>query len=430
MRHGVYSVTKSLGAAVALLRLAQKYGEQVFALKIKDYVTVTAAHDGWERVTFGDALNMATGIGDNWPQREPNHPFADELNSPNWWRWIKAQTAKVKLEAAFASGQYPWGPGEVFRYNSSHTFTLAAAMESFLKRQAGPQARLRDMVMAEVFQPIGIFHAPMLQTLEAEGEHGIPYLSEGLFLTIDDLAKLTTLLQHGGQHQGQQILHAAQLAEALYKTDARGLPNGMQNRFGEGRYHRSFWSLPYRTGNGCFFDIPYMSGAGGNLIVLLPNGLSAFRLADGDDYTVDPMVRAGEAIRLFPCPAGSGEAPTRERQPLSASELRAELAGHTFYADPMHMFPSLGGHLNIFLAAEGVKYGTFKAEPDSSTRGGTWHDVGRWHITPDGQFCHTWYMWGKGCYTVSREDETFVFYPQDRFGKEVFRRVLGNPEGY
>ena len=87
MRHGVFSVTKSLGAALALLRLAQKYGDGVFDLKIKDYVTVTAAHDGWERVTFGDALNMATGIGDLAPQREPNEPPADE-NKPTMFRWL------------------------------------------------------------------------------------------------------------------------------------------------------------------------------------------------------------------------------------------------------------------------------------------------------------------------------------------------------
>jgi CubicO group peptidase (beta-lactamase class C family) len=71
MRHGVFSVTKSLGAAIALLRLAQKYGDQVFELKIKNFLTVTASHDGWERVTFRDALNMATGIGDVAPQRKP-----------------------------------------------------------------------------------------------------------------------------------------------------------------------------------------------------------------------------------------------------------------------------------------------------------------------------------------------------------------------
>ncbi|UCF61685.1 MAG: hypothetical protein JSV37_03090, partial [Anaerolineaceae bacterium] len=51
MRHGSFSVMKSMGAAIAMLRLAEKYGEEVFELKIADYVEVTAEHDGWEQVT-------------------------------------------------------------------------------------------------------------------------------------------------------------------------------------------------------------------------------------------------------------------------------------------------------------------------------------------------------------------------------------------
>ncbi len=421
MRHGVYSVTKSLGAAVALLRLAQQYGAQVFDLKIKDYVTVTAAHDGWERVTFGDALNMATGIGDLAPQREPNEPFADENKPKMEEQWSKkARTAKAKLDVSFSYGKYPWGPGEVLRYNSTHTFVLAAAMDSFLKRQVGPQAQLWDMVVAEVFRPIGIVHAPMMHTQEADGGRGIPILAVGLYLTIDDVAKLTTLLQHGGQYQGQQVLHAATLAEALYQTTAMGLPSRQENRFGEGRYHLSFWSVPYRTATGCFFQIPYMGGAGGNLVVLLPNGISAFRFADGFNNDVDAMVLAGEAIRPFPCPAGSGEAPPRERQPLTASELRAELSGNTFYAGP----------LNVFVAPGGVLYGMLKGKPD----GGTEYDVGTWHITPDGQVCNRWNVWDgrrERCATVYREGESFAFSLQERFEKEIYTtRVPGNPEGY
>jgi hypothetical protein len=306
MRHGVFSVTKSMGAAVALLRLAQKYGDEVFALKIKDYVPVTAAHDGWERVTFADALNMATGIGDNKPQREPNEIMADE-NTPKmiqeWSR--KARTAREKLDVSFSYGKYPWGHGEVLRYNSTHTFVLAVAMDTLLKRQAGPQAHLWDMVVAEVFQPIGIFYAPAMHTQERDGGRGIPLLVSGLYVTIDDVAKLTTLLQHGGRHQGRQLLSAAKLAEALYQTEASGLPSGLMNVFGEGRYHLSFWSVPHRTRNGCSYQIPYMAGFLGNLVVLLPNGISAFRFADGDDYDVNPMVLAGEALRPFSCPAGS-----------------------------------------------------------------------------------------------------------------------------
>jgi hypothetical protein len=432
MRHSVYSVTKSLGAAVTLLRLAQQYGDQVFDLKIKDYVTVTAAHDGWERVTFGDALNMATGIGENWPQREPNHPFADSDRSPKYFRWHNAKTAQEKLDLGFSFGKYPWGPGEVVRYNSVNTFVLAAAMDSFLKRQAGPQAHLWDMMVTDVFRPLGIFHLPIRHTQETAGERGIPVLENGLYPTIEDLAKLTTLLQHGGQHHGQQLLSAARLAEALYRTDAKGLPSGWTaNRFGAGRYHRSFWSVPYRTASGCVFQLPYMLGAGGNIVLLLPNGLAAFRVTDGgEDADVDTMVLAGETIRPFPCPAEFKETPPAARQPLTASELRTELAGYTLYSDPTQMFAALGGgHLTLFVAADGVLYGTGKLEPDVATE----HDVGRWRITADGQFCSRWHVWDgqrERCSAIYREGETFALERQGRFAKQVYRRVRGNPEGY
>jgi hypothetical protein len=304
MRHGVYSVSKSMGAAVALLRLAQKYGDQVFDLKIKDYVTVTAPHDWWEQVTFKDALKMATGIGESWPHREITRPHGDE-QQPKFGRWLMAPTVQRKLDLAFAYDKYPWGPGEVLRYSSINTFVLAAAMDRFLKRQAGPQAHVWDMVVTDVYQPIGVFHLPARHTPEADGGRGIPPLGYGLYPTIGDIAKLTALLQNGGRHQGQQLLSAAKLAEALYKTAATGLPSGLMNQFGEGRFHLSFWSVPHRTANACSFQIPYMSGWGGNFVVLLPNGITAFRFTDGHNRDMEAMVPAGEAIRPFPCPSGS-----------------------------------------------------------------------------------------------------------------------------
>jgi hypothetical protein len=274
------------------------------------------------------------------------------------------------------------------------------------------------MAAVEVFQPIGLFQAPMLHWPGVEGEPGLPHLSGGFYLTIDDVAKLATLLQHGGRHQGQQLLSAAKLAEALYRTKAMGLPSHLQNRFGMGRYHLSFWSVPYRAATGCVFQIPFASGRGGNVVVLLPNGITAFRFADGNHYDVDAMVLVGETIRPFPCPAGSGEAPPPEPQPLTAGELRAELTSHTFYAGPV----------NLFLAADGVLYGTVRFESD----GGTQYDVGWWHITPDGQVCSRWHVWRRreACATVHWDGETFEFASKDRFETEVYRRVLGNPEGY
>ena len=121
-------------------------------------------------------------------------------------------------------------------------------MDAFLKRREGPGASLWDMLVREVFEPIGAFHVPSLRTIEPDGSRGVPLLSYGLFLTVDDVAKLATLLQSGGRHEGQQILHPAKLAEALYRTSPdAGLPVGWKFRAGAGRYHLSFWSMPYRT---------------------------------------------------------------------------------------------------------------------------------------------------------------------------------------
>ena len=216
-------------------------------------------------------------------------------------------------------------------------------MDAFLKQKAGPNAHLWDMVASEVLEPISIFHGPMMHTVEAGGARGIPLLAFGFYPTLDDVAKLTTLLQDGGRYDGQQVLSASRLAAALYRTAAMGLPTGWKNRFGDARYHLSFWSVPYRTTTGCFFQIPYMWGYGGNFVELMPNGVSAFRFADSND--LESTIVAGEAIRPFCAsapPAGPSSPP---RSPLTASELGAELPGNTFSVGRTHIFQAPGGRL-------------------------------------------------------------------------------------
>ena len=408
MRHGVFSVTKSLGAAIALLRLAAKYGDGVFDLKIADYVSVTATHDGWQDVTFADALSMAVPIGDTGPRRDWPDPQPDE-NKPKFFRWMEAGAAREKLDRGFTYGKYPWARGEVVRYNTAVTFTLAAAMDAFLKQKAGPHAHLWEMVVDEVYRPIGIFHAPTMHTLEADGSRGIPLLGYGLTPTIDDIAKLSTLLQQGGRHGGAQILSAAKIDDALSRTGTMGLSTLRRNRFGDQRYHLSFWSVPYRTGLGCRFQIPFMLGYGGNFVVLLPNGVSAFRFADGNTFDPETMILAGEAIRPF-CTSPPADAPpqTVQTSPLSAAELQAELPGNTFG----------GGGLRVFITPGGLVYLAV----------GTSVDVGRWRITPEGLYCRAWNVADGGrerCYHVSRDAETFTFHVHDRWTVLRWTRTRG-----
>ena len=56
-RYGVWSVSKSLTCGIAMLRLAQKYGPEIFDERLLDYFRPeenNSGHDGWDRVTFGD----------------------------------------------------------------------------------------------------------------------------------------------------------------------------------------------------------------------------------------------------------------------------------------------------------------------------------------------------------------------------------------
>lgn len=279
MRHGVYSISKSLGALVAMLRLAQKYGDEIFDLRITDYVSIDSDHDGWQNVTFGETLNMATGIGDAEPRRVSN--YVEESASALARKVSEAQTTKEKLNLISFFNNYAWGPGEVFRYRDADTFVLTVAMDRLIKRKEGPGVDLWALMFKEVFEPIGITYLPTLRTREPKGGRGVPLLAYGMMPNLDEVVKLAKLLNHGGRHRGEQILSASKLAEALGPSMKIGLPTGWKIVDGETHYHMSFWQHPYRAQKGCLLRIPAMSGHGGNYIIIMPNGITAFRFADG-----------------------------------------------------------------------------------------------------------------------------------------------------
>ena len=285
MRHGVFSVTKTLAGLLGLLRLAEKYGPEVLDLKVADYVDIEAAHDGWKDVTFEHALSMVTGIGSVEPTRVSHYVDAEDTPGENaFWQ---AQSAQEKLATVSTFANYPWGPGEVFRYTNSGPFVLGAAMEAFLQAKEGPDARLWQMMNDEVFRPIGIPELPIVHTIEELDRPGLPLMAVGAFVTLDDIAKIERLIRNEGRHDGVPLLHAATLRETFHQGDRRGYPTGWRNDQGDVSYFRSLWVTPQKSRVGCMAPIPGMSGSGGNTVLLMPNGVTAVRFAGGNDDDPD-----------------------------------------------------------------------------------------------------------------------------------------------
>ncbi len=152
-RFGIWSVTKTAGAALAILRLAEKYGRQVFDHRLLDHLDAVPPHDGWNEVTFGDALNMATGIGGGSEKVEPNSSSDGYL--VRYEAWYDVASAREKITAILADSNHSWGPGEVFRYRDQDLFLLGTAMDGFLKSREGPSADIWDFVLDEIYRPLG-----------------------------------------------------------------------------------------------------------------------------------------------------------------------------------------------------------------------------------------------------------------------------------
>ena len=176
-------------------------------------------------------------------------------------------------------------------------------MDGFLKSREGPSANLWDFVVDEIYEPIGIRHAPINKTLEPDGSDGVPLIAGGYYPTLEDLARIATLIQQGGAHGGKQILHREKLAEMMYQTPVRGLPFGTEGKAGYSTYHMAVWHQPFVAVAGCRVELSYMSGWGGHTVLMLPNGMIGIHIAraEADDSSAgDPAGMAAVAHRLRP----------------------------------------------------------------------------------------------------------------------------------
>ncbi len=276
-RFGVWSATKALVNELALLRLAQKYGPEVFDSKIRDYVPSIAHSPGWRDVRFDDAANMSTGVGDGSAKVDPNDIFDGVATS--YSSWHEARSSDDKLAAILSAEHiYSWGPGKIARYRDQDMFVLGVAMNRFLKTKEGETADLWDMLKREVLEPIGIHYAPTSRTLEPDGRPGQPLMAFGYYPSVEDIVKITRLYHQMGIWNGRQLLFGPRISTILNGPTSRGLPTGQAGKFGETNYFNAFWLPRYHSPGGCKISYPRMQGIGGVVVALLPGQMTGIRI--------------------------------------------------------------------------------------------------------------------------------------------------------
>jgi hypothetical protein len=296
-----YSLAKSIDGGIASMALAARYPE-VLRASVADYVPPCAGPDGWQGITIENTLDMATGrflSADD--QRDED--AADMLD------FFTAETHAAKL--AFACTHYPHRepPGTRWVYHTSDSYVLGTALDAFYRRKVGADedARAGEGVRPEVYRDLlahdlwpALDLSPALavpqRTYDAVRQNWTGY---GLTLHADDVAKLATFLQNSGGRLGtRQVLDRGLLDEALQRDAAhRGLRAGADDL----RYNHGFWAWNAQRTLGCREPtwIPFMSGYGGIIVAMFPNGMTYYYFSDGGVFRWALAAAAADRMRSF-----------------------------------------------------------------------------------------------------------------------------------
>lgn len=278
-RFGVWSVTKAAANEMAMLSLAQKFGAEVYDRKLVDLIPEAKNMKGWDRVSLGNLVNMASGMGYGSTTAKP-YAITDPFIEP-YYAWYEAKSVADKLAVLLpAAKPYPWQPGEVTRYRDEDMFLLGVALSRLVQNHG--YVDIWDYLQKEVYAPIGIHYAPTNRTIEKDPSKDQALMAFGYYPTLGDMAKLAELIHQGGKYGKQQILSAQKVQELQPRDSAIGLATGERER---PYYHEAFWYSQMDSDWGCPIYYPVMTGFGANYVAILPKDITVIRMAKNLDAT-------------------------------------------------------------------------------------------------------------------------------------------------
>jgi len=288
MRLPSYSLAKSAFAGVALMWLGQQYGSAVYSQLVRNHVPQYVNGGDWTNVTFNNASDMATG-------NYINTGFEADEDSPQELSFLTAEPYSDKIADAFTLFPHKAAPGTTWVYQTHTTFILTQAMNNYLQERQGSEADIFNSIRDAVFKPLHMSQGSLSMLRTDNSESGKPFGGYGLFFVQDDIAKIGRFLNNGeGVVDGKQVLDATRLHESLFRTanpstlgisvPDTGIP-GVPNTF---RYHNQFWGKHMTASEfpqyRCNFWVSFMSGYGGNTVLLLPNGVTYYIFSDGNEF--------------------------------------------------------------------------------------------------------------------------------------------------
>jgi hypothetical protein len=263
-----YSLAKSLVGSLSYQLMVKRWPE--FAkTPVSTLVPECKLPDKrWDDVLPKHLLDMTTGNYDS------THNVADE-GSSKMNRFFLAETHAGKVEFSCNAWPRQSAPGTQWVYHTSDTYLLGVAMNNFVKQQLGPNADFyTDFLYPQAIEPLGLSQA-MAWTQRTYDETAQPFAGYGLVLRADDIARFARALNNHPPAGYPELSTFSKEFVANTTPGAKGIA-----------YKGGFWGADLSTWMNCSGDtwVPFLSGYGGIVVVMLPNGGIHYYFTDSDQH--------------------------------------------------------------------------------------------------------------------------------------------------
>jgi len=237
--HDIRSVTKSITATLMGIAIQQHLVHGVDD-SIADYLP-NLPHDGKERITIRDLLNMRSGLDadDDDPASPGNETRLDE--STDWIRSVYA----VPMKAA---------PGKKYIYVSINAFLVGAIIENASKMH------LDDFAKQNLFVPLGItryqWRRVPIDRTTGQGN---------LAITTRDEAAIGQFFLLNGEYHNRQVVNPGWVEQCV----ARQVPIAGVDPYAD--FYGYMWYTRAEPVGDRSIPVHFASGNGGNKIYVVPS---------------------------------------------------------------------------------------------------------------------------------------------------------------
>ena len=297
------SFTKTFFAMIIAFAMEEEFGDIMIQPigSILDDIPYT-----WKDVSIGNVLDMASGH-----YRFSENRRDDTQNSD---AYDEASDHLTKLELSIETYDRNARPGTKFVYHTSDAYIAGWALRILyalrMTESKSPIMNFLSYYHSKICHPLNISEMAQHSIRTTWDSYAQPYSSTGMFFTIDDIIKLSRLLNPGSDHRGkvnynQKVLHLKYLDESLQLDP---LNRGLQTPNGD-MYHNGLYARHFNLSHCPTIEyVPYLED-GNNAVLLLPNNGTFIRFMDSDDENEDWYDIVSEIGRIH-CKKGKTMSPT------------------------------------------------------------------------------------------------------------------------